>query len=63
MFLHEVLRVKQPDVFWMLLQAFGLKEEDLQEPPQEMDWFDAKYEMVHDSEGRYLDYTARGKKV
>ncbi|BER92706.1 hypothetical protein M15_14500 [Atrimonas thermophila] len=61
--MHEILKAKQPDVFSVLLQVFGIREEDLQAVPEDPGWFDPAWEMVHDSEGRYLDYTARGKKV
>lgn len=60
---HEILREKQPEVFLVLLQAFGISKEDLQNVPGDPGWFDAAWEMTHDAEGRYLDYTSRGSKI
>ena len=62
MFLHEILKVKQPEEFSLLCEEFHINESDLQKTPGEVGWFDTFYEMTHDSEGRYLDYTRGGRK-
>ncbi len=62
MLLCEILKVKQPAEFFLLCELFGINENDLQKTPGEIGYFDAFYEMTHDSEGRFLDYTGgRGK--
>lgn len=63
MFLHEILKVKQPEEFTLLCSLFGIDESGLQKSPNEMDWFDPVWEMTHDSEGRYLNYSSRGYKL
>ncbi len=62
MLLHEILKVKQPDVFLFLCKCFSIDEKELQAPVY-LDWFDVKYEMTHDSDGRYLNYTSKAHKV
>lgn len=63
MLLHEILKAKQLKEFTLLCILFGIDEKDLQKSPNEMDWFDPAWEMTHDSEGRYLNYSSRGHKV
>lgn len=63
MLLHEILEVKQPDVFVLLCTLFGIDEKDLQKSSNEVDWFNPAWEMTHDSEGQYLNYSSRGIKV
>ena len=61
MLLCEILKVKQPAEFVLLCSLFGIDESDLQK--SQMDWFDPVWEMTHDSEGRYLNYSSRGHKL
>lgn len=63
MLVHEILKVKQPAEFVLLYTLFGIDESDLQKSPNEMDWFDPAWEMTHDSEDRYLNYSSRGHKL
>lgn len=61
--IHEILKAKQPDVFYVLCKAFGISEEDLQRGLEESGWFDPAWEMTHDSDDRYLNYTARARRI
>lgn len=61
MLLCEILKYKSPLVFRKLCEEFHIKEEDLPLTPGEIGYFDAFYEMVHDSEGRYLNYAKGGR--
>lgn len=57
MLICEILKYKSPETFKQLCKEFRIKEEELPLSPGELGYFNAAYEMVHDSEGRYLDYT------
>ena len=63
MLLCEILKVKQPAEFILLCTLFGIDEKDLQKSSNEVDWFNPAWEMTHDSEGQYLNYSSRGIKV
>lgn len=59
MLIHEILLVKQPDVLCVLCRLFNIKE--LRKKPLHDSYFDPFWEMTHDSEGRYLDYSRAWK--
>ena len=63
MLLCEILKVKQPEEFVLLCTLFGIDDKDLQKSSNEVDWFNPAWEMTHDSEGQYLNYSSRGHKV
>jgi len=60
MLIHEILRYQNPQLLKKLCELFKIDEEDLFSSRAELGYFDAFYEMTHDSEGRYLNYN-RGR--
>lgn len=61
MLIHEILKSQNPILLRKLCETFHIDEDDLLPSKVELGYFNAFYEMTHDSEGRYLDYT-RGRK-
>lgn len=59
MLICEILRAKQPDVLCLLCKHFKIDEKDFQGAPGEVGYFDPAWEMTHDSEDRYLNYSSR----
>lgn len=59
---YEILKYQNPETFKKLCEVFKIKKEELCPSSGEIGWFDAAFEMTHDSEGRYLDYTGGRKK-
>ncbi len=62
MYICEILRAKQPETFTILCGLFGIDTDKLL-TPNEIGYFDPAYEMTHDSEDRYLNYSSRGNKI
>jgi len=58
--IHEILRCQNPQLLKKLCELFKIDEEDLISSKTELGYFNAFYEMTHDSEGRYLNYN-RGR--
>lgn len=63
MLIYEILKYKSPNIFRQLCEDFHLKEDDFPLSPGEVGYFDAFFEMTHDSEGRYLNYSSRGYRL
>lgn len=61
MLIHEILKSQDPILLRKLCETFKIEEDDLLPSKIELGYFNPAYEMTHDSEGRYLDYT-RGRK-
>lgn len=63
MLICQILERTNPDVLQKLCSEFGIDLHDSLPFVTETDlgYFDPAYEMTHDSEGRYLDYT-RGRR-
>lgn len=59
MFIYQILEQNAPEVLDQLRKQYRLEFNDNLPFATEtdIDYFDPAYEMVHDSEGRYLDYT------
>lgn len=62
MYICEILQAKQPETFAILCSLFGVDTSKLL-TPNDIGYFDPAYEMVHDSEDRYLNYSSRGNKI
>lgn len=62
MYICEILQAKQPETFVLLCNLFGIDVGELL-TSNDIGYFDPAYEMAHDSEDRYLNYSSRGYKL
>ncbi len=62
MYICEILQAKQPETFGILCRLFGIDVNKLL-TSNNIGYFDPIYEMTHDSEDRYLNYSSRGHKL
>jgi len=56
MLIHEYLAQTSPYTLFLLCRKYELKPQQLR-TPGEVEGLDWNWEMTHDVEGRYLDYT------
>jgi hypothetical protein len=62
MLIYEIIKHKQPEELAWLCKLFNIEEDSFVTAGEEV-WFNPVWEMTHDSEGRYLNYSSRGHKV
>ena len=62
MLIYEIIKHKQPEEFGMLCELFNVEEDNFIAAGEEV-YLNPAWEMTHDSEGRYLNYSSRGYKV
>ena len=62
MLIYEIIKHKQPEEFGVLCELFNVKKDNFITAGEEV-WFNTSWEMTHDSEGRYLNYSSMGHKV
>ena len=62
MLIYEIIKHKQPEEFGMLCELFNVEEDNFIAAGEEV-YYNPAWEMTHDSEGRYLNYSSRGHKV